>query len=191
MEQIQAYALIRSSLLKQIVSTPGVQATTSMPLALPVRGTTALRTAVVNSVGGSAACLRCCPIGDSGVLRVGILLVVNRRCNCPRASFEEEAIWAPTARNGLATEANDDSSRGDMRPLRSPMPEEKAILVEIHCGLVVSAHILRRLWCGVGGQGTQKGACRRRIHPSERDDGSGACQRRKRTHSKWYTGARP
>ena len=42
-------------------------------------------TAVVNSVG-SAACLRCWPMGDNGVLRVGMLLVVKRRCRVARPS---------------------------------------------------------------------------------------------------------
>jgi len=120
-----------------------------------------LRTAVVNSVG-SAACLRCWPIGESGVLRVGMLLVVNRRCSCPRASLEEGPIWAPTARRGLAREENDDSSRGDLRPLRSPMPDEKAILLEIHCGKFGQrAHSLRpeRVGWAVGGEdGSRKGA---------------------------------
>lgn len=104
-----------------------------------------LRTAVVVvKSAGSAACLRCCPIGDRGVLRVGILFVVNRRCSWPRLSLAEEApIWLPTARRGLVREANDDSSRGDRRPLRSPIPVEKAIFftrntlqrtsAKIHC----------------------------------------------------------
>jgi hypothetical protein len=89
-------------------------------------------TAVVNSAG-SAACLRCWPIGDNGVFRVGMLFVVKRRCRCPRASLLAEDIWDPTVRRGLAREANDDSSRGDLRAPRSPMPVEKAILLEIHC----------------------------------------------------------
>jgi hypothetical protein len=88
-----------------------------------------LRTAVVvpKSVG-SAACLRCCPIGDRGVLSVGMLFVVKRRCSWPRASLAEDGpIWLPTARRGLVREAKDGSSRGDRRPLRSPIPAEKAI----------------------------------------------------------------
>lgn len=90
-------------------------------------------TAVVYS-GGSAACLRCCPIGDSGVFSVGILFVVKRRWSCPRASLEADGLWAPIPRMGPAREANEGvSSRGDLSAPRSPMPVEKAILLEIHC----------------------------------------------------------
>lgn len=67
-----------------------------------------------------------------------MLFVVNRRCSWLRASLAAEGpIWLPTARRGLVRlrGANDDSSRGDRRPLRSPIPVEKAILfflLEIH-----------------------------------------------------------
>lgn len=89
-------------------------------------------TAVVYSAG-SAACLRCCPIGDNGVFSVGILLVVKRRWRCPRASLAAGDIWLPALRNGLVMEEKDESSRGDLSAPRSPMPAEKAILLEIHC----------------------------------------------------------
>lgn len=91
-----------------------------------------LRTAVVNSCG-SAACRRCWPIGDKGVLTVGMLLVVKRRCSCPRTSLALElAAWEPKVlRSGEVRPrpANDDcSSRGERRPPRSPMPVEKAMV---------------------------------------------------------------
>ena len=47
---------------------------------------------MVNSAG-SAACLRCWPIGDKGVLRVGMLLVVKRRCRWARASVVGSVVW--------------------------------------------------------------------------------------------------
>jgi len=69
-------------------------------------------TAVVNSVG-SAACLRCCPIGDNGVLNVGMLLVVNRLWSWPLASLESGGSCEPTLRRGEVMGGKDDSSRGD------------------------------------------------------------------------------
>jgi hypothetical protein len=91
-----------------------------------------LRTAVVNSCG-SAACRRCWPIGDNGVLTVGMLLVVKRRCSCPRTSLALELVaWEPKVlRSGEVRPrpVNDDcSSRGERRPPRSPMPVEKAMV---------------------------------------------------------------
>lgn len=90
-----------------------------------------LRTAVVNS-WGSAACLRCWPMGDNGVLRVGMLFVVKRRCSWPRTSPALwVAAWEPKVlRKGEVRPraANDDcSSRGERRPPRSPMPVEKTM----------------------------------------------------------------
>jgi hypothetical protein len=118
------------------------------------QGKTWLRTAVVNSAG-SAACLRCCPIGDRGVFRVGMLFVVKRRWRGPRASWAAPN-WAPNEeRSGEVrpSEAKDESSRGERRPLRSPMPVEKAMVkrqLEIHCA-AVSAGPSRRGHAGLGG----------------------------------------
>lgn len=87
------------------------------------------------------------------------MLVVNLRCSWPRASLDEEPIWEPTPRNGLVREAKDESSRGDLRAARSPMPWEKAIFAR---------NTLRRAWSaragvrsrgcgvGVGGEGSKK-----------------------------------
>ncbi len=92
---------------------------------------TSLRTAVVNSCG-SAACLRCWPMGDSGVFKVGMLFVVKRRCSWPRTSpVAGAAAWEPKVlRNGEVRPraANDDcSSRGERRPPRSPILDGKAM----------------------------------------------------------------
>ena len=64
---------------------------------------------------------------------MGMLLVVKRRCSCPRTSLALElAAWEPKVlRSGEVSPrpANDDcSSRGERRPLRSPMPVEKAMV---------------------------------------------------------------
>ena len=72
-------------------------------------------TAVVNSAG-SAASLRCCPIGGNGVCNVGTVLVVNRLWSVARASVEAAlcaCISLPTPRRGEVIEGKDDSSRGD------------------------------------------------------------------------------
>lgn len=87
-------------------------------------------------------------MGDSGVLRVGILFVVNRRCKWPRASVP-------------ARGANDDSSRGDLRPARSPMPAEKAIFATNTLRRRRSALrvLAGRMRGGLGGEGTKR-SCR-------------------------------
>lgn len=67
-------------------------------------------TAAARSVGGSAACRRCCPIGDNGpseerVGRVGNAFVVNLLCNPARSALVEEAVednWEPMGRIGEA-----------------------------------------------------------------------------------------
>jgi hypothetical protein len=84
-----------------------------------------------------------------------MLFVVKRRWRGPRASWAGPN-WAPNEeRSGEVrpSEAKDASSRGERRPLRSPMPVEKAMVkrhLEIHCA-AVSAGPSRRGHAGVGG----------------------------------------
>lgn len=77
----------------------------------------------------SAACLRCCPMGDSGVFaarlfNVGTVLVVNRLWRFARSrSVAEELLpcdcmRTPIGRNGGGTS---DSSRGDLREFEKVM----------------------------------------------------------------------
>jgi hypothetical protein len=81
--------------------------------------------------------------------------VVKRRWRGPRASWAGPN-WAPNEeRSGEVrpSEAKDESSRGERRPLRSPMPVEKAMVkrqLEIHCA-AVSAGPSRRGHAGLGG----------------------------------------
>jgi hypothetical protein len=59
-----------------------------------------------------------------------MLFVVKRLWRGPRTSWQEP-MWVPTEeRSGeeRPREANDESSRGERRPLRSPMPVEKAMV---------------------------------------------------------------
>lgn len=77
----------------------------------------------------SAACLRCCPIGDSGVFaarlfNVGTVFVVNRLCRFARSRSEAEELELcdcmrpPIGRNGGGMRA---SSRGDLREFENVM----------------------------------------------------------------------
>jgi hypothetical protein len=54
-------------------------------------------TAAAGSDDGSAACRRCCPIGDNGpneasVGNVGKAFVVNLLCNCARSAVDVETV---------------------------------------------------------------------------------------------------
>jgi len=77
----------------------------------------------------SAACLRCWPMGDSGVFAarlfsVGTVLVVNRLCRFARSRSEAvevemcDCMRTPSGRSGGGTS---DSSRGDRREFENVM----------------------------------------------------------------------
>ena len=75
----------------------------------------------------SAACLRCCPMGDNGVFddnefNVGTVFVVNRRCTFALSDAVElgpcDCMRTPIGRSGGGTKG---SSRGDRREFENVM----------------------------------------------------------------------
>jgi len=96
----------------------------------------------------SAACLRCCPMGDNGVFddnefNVGTVFVVNRRCTFALSDAVElgpcDCIRTPIGRSGGGTKG---SSPGDRREFENVM----AIFYRLASRVSMGPECDDRLW---------------------------------------------
>jgi hypothetical protein len=108
------------------------------------------------SAGGSAACLRCWPIGDNGVNedsvgKVGKAFVVNLLWRPALSAVDVEAvgICVPIGRIVDEYVGKDDSFCGDLRPLENAMLGDCKIRFSYQHGMSLEMDGL--LWGGNGG----------------------------------------